>query len=148
MILMALNRAGVNVPTLCHVDGLTPTGACRMCVVEVDGQRNLTPSCAYPVAPGMNRTGELLLSELGNIIMNSFVVALSNTLKRIFMPSAPRCLKGEPQYLLEAMGVAMDVKQRYRIISIKLEIHCDHRVTWSEVLGLIPEKLAQELLAV
>jgi len=51
MILSALKRQGIRVPTLCHVEGLTPTGACRMCVVEVDGR--LLPSCAYPVADGM-----------------------------------------------------------------------------------------------
>jgi len=53
MLLTSLRRAGVNVPTLCHVDGLSPTGACRMCVVEVEGQRGLVPSCAFPAADGM-----------------------------------------------------------------------------------------------
>jgi NADH-quinone oxidoreductase subunit G/NADP-reducing hydrogenase subunit HndD len=53
MLLGALRRAGVNVPTLCHMENLFPSGACRMCVVEVEGQRNLVPSCAYPVADGM-----------------------------------------------------------------------------------------------
>ena len=53
MLLTALRRAGVKVPTLCHVEGLTPTGACRMCVVEIEGQRGLVPSCAYPVSEGM-----------------------------------------------------------------------------------------------
>ena len=52
-ILAALKRAGIHVPTLCHVEGLTPTGACRLCVVEVDGARNLVPSCSFPVADGM-----------------------------------------------------------------------------------------------
>jgi iron-only hydrogenase group A len=52
-ILTALRRAGVDVPTLCHMDGLTPTGACRICAVEVEGQRGLIPSCAYPVQAGM-----------------------------------------------------------------------------------------------
>jgi len=52
-ILTALTRAGIRVPTLCHMEGLTPTGACRICVVEVEGQRNLVPSCAFPVAEGM-----------------------------------------------------------------------------------------------
>ena len=32
---------GFDIPTLCHLAGLTPTGACRICVVEVDGMRNL-----------------------------------------------------------------------------------------------------------
>ncbi|MBN1347635.1 MAG: iron hydrogenase small subunit [Phycisphaerae bacterium] len=53
MLLTALKRAGIKIPTLCHVEGLTPTGACRLCVVEVEGQRNLVPSCAFPVAEGM-----------------------------------------------------------------------------------------------
>jgi len=53
MLLAALGRAGIRVPTLCHVEGLSPTGACRLCVVEVEGQRTLVPSCAFPVAEGM-----------------------------------------------------------------------------------------------
>ena len=52
-VLTALRRAGIQVPTLCHLEGLLPTGACRLCVVEVEGQRNLVPSCAFPVAAGM-----------------------------------------------------------------------------------------------
>ena len=53
MLLDALRRAGISVPTLCHMDGLFPSGACRMCVVEVDGRPGLVPSCACPVAEGM-----------------------------------------------------------------------------------------------
>jgi len=53
MLLDTLKRAGIKVPTLCHLSGLFPSGACRMCVVEVEGQRNLIPSCAAPVMKGM-----------------------------------------------------------------------------------------------
>jgi iron-only hydrogenase group A len=52
-ILETLRRSGIDVPTLCHMANLFPSGACRMCVVEVEGMRNLIPSCAYPVADGM-----------------------------------------------------------------------------------------------
>lgn len=52
-ILDAAKSVGISVPTLCHMKNLSPTGACRMCVVEVEGQRNLLPSCAYPVSEGM-----------------------------------------------------------------------------------------------
>ncbi len=52
-ILTALKREGIHIPTLCHMEGLPPSGACRICVVEVDGSPNLTPSCSYPVADGM-----------------------------------------------------------------------------------------------
>jgi len=53
MLLTALRRNGYNIPTLCYMENLFPSGACRMCVVEVEGQRTLVPSCAYPVAEGM-----------------------------------------------------------------------------------------------
>ncbi len=49
----ALTRAGVHVPTLCHIKELVPSGACRICSVEVEGRNNLVPSCSYPVEEGM-----------------------------------------------------------------------------------------------
>ncbi|HAK95808.1 MAG TPA: ferredoxin [Planctomycetes bacterium] len=52
-ILTALKREGIHVPTLCHMEGLPPSGACRLCVVEVEGTPTLAPACSYPVAPGM-----------------------------------------------------------------------------------------------
>ncbi len=52
-ILSTLKRANIKVPTLCHIEGLPPAGACRMCVVEVEGSPNLVPSCSFPVAEGM-----------------------------------------------------------------------------------------------
>jgi len=48
-ILEALNRNGIKVPTLCHMDNFTPTGACRMCVVEIEGKKELIPSCSYTI---------------------------------------------------------------------------------------------------
>lgn len=53
-ILDAAKSVGINIPTLCHMKDLYPTGTCRICVVEVDGMRGLIPSCAYPVSEGMN----------------------------------------------------------------------------------------------
>ena len=52
-ILEAARRHQVAIPTLCHLAGATPTGACRVCVVEVEGARTLMASCATPVAKGM-----------------------------------------------------------------------------------------------
>jgi predicted molibdopterin-dependent oxidoreductase YjgC len=52
-ILDACNAAGVDTPTLCWGDTLTPKNACRVCVVEVDGNRALVPSCSRKVEPGM-----------------------------------------------------------------------------------------------
>ena len=52
-ILDAARDAGINIPTLCHMADKFPSGACRMCVVEVEGGRGLTPACAFPVNEGM-----------------------------------------------------------------------------------------------
>jgi len=52
-ILDAARAAGIDVPTLCHEEGLSPIGACRMCVVEVEGARRPVPSCATPAEEGM-----------------------------------------------------------------------------------------------
>ncbi len=52
-ILDAAKSVGVSIPTLCHMKGLIPSGACRICSVEVEGMRGLIPSCAYPVSEGM-----------------------------------------------------------------------------------------------
>lgn len=52
-LLQALRSAGYHVPTLCHLEGLTPFGGCRMCVVEVAGARSLVTACTQPVADGM-----------------------------------------------------------------------------------------------
>jgi formate dehydrogenase major subunit len=41
------------IPTLCHLKGATPTGACRICLVEVAGARTLQPACSTPAAAGM-----------------------------------------------------------------------------------------------
>ncbi len=52
-ILDIARRNGIFIPTLCHLKGTTPTGACRICMVEVKGARSLVASCAAPAAPGM-----------------------------------------------------------------------------------------------
>jgi formate dehydrogenase major subunit len=46
-------RHGIAIPHLCHKEGLAPAGNCRACVVEVDGERVLAPSCCRAPTPGM-----------------------------------------------------------------------------------------------
>ncbi len=52
-ILAVCKREGIRIPTLCFIEGLAPTGACRMCIVEVEGFPGLIPACSYPVTAGM-----------------------------------------------------------------------------------------------
>ncbi|MCP9783991.1 bidirectional hydrogenase complex protein HoxU [Cyanobium sp. WKJ7-Wakatipu] len=52
-VLQAIRSAGLHVPTLCHLDGLTPVGACRLCLVALEGHPKLEPACVTSVAEGM-----------------------------------------------------------------------------------------------
>lgn len=52
-ILQAAQKAGIKIPTLCHVENTIPKGACRVCMVQVEGARGLVASCSAPAAEGM-----------------------------------------------------------------------------------------------
>ena len=45
--------AGIEIPHLCYLKDLNEIGACRVCCVEIEGERNLVPSCNNPVFEGM-----------------------------------------------------------------------------------------------
>ncbi|MFP4459236.1 MAG: NADH-dependent [FeFe] hydrogenase, group A6 [Candidatus Zixiibacteriota bacterium] len=52
-ILQAARKLGIEIPTLCYHDDLCVEGSCRLCVVEIEGQRLLQAACAYPVSENM-----------------------------------------------------------------------------------------------
>jgi len=52
-ILEAAESAGIEIPTFCHDPHLVGVGACRICVVEVEGWGNLPASCVAPVVDGI-----------------------------------------------------------------------------------------------
>jgi bidirectional [NiFe] hydrogenase diaphorase subunit len=52
-ILQAAKEAGVHIPTLCHLEGVSDVGACRLCLVEISGINKLLPACVTEVAEGM-----------------------------------------------------------------------------------------------
>jgi NADH dehydrogenase/NADH:ubiquinone oxidoreductase subunit G len=57
-VLQAIRQAGAPLPTLCYWEGLSPYGACRLCLVEVqtlqgNGSTQVIAACSYPVADGM-----------------------------------------------------------------------------------------------
>lgn len=53
-ILTAAHDAGIEIPTLCHLEGVYDQGACRLCLVEVAGINKLLPACTTKVAEGMD----------------------------------------------------------------------------------------------
>lgn len=69
-ILEAAKKLGIKIPTLCHIDGLFPSGACRMCVVEVEGWPRLVTSCSTEVQDGMKvRTHSPKVLESRKVIL-------------------------------------------------------------------------------
>src|SRR6266705_3486360 len=53
-ILDATKKLGIDTPTLCFLETLTPVNACRVCVVELEGSRTLVPACSRKAEAGMN----------------------------------------------------------------------------------------------
>ena len=53
-ILKAAKRHGIDIPHLCFKEGYRPDGNCRACVVEINGERTLAPSCCRSATPGMD----------------------------------------------------------------------------------------------
>ena len=55
-ILAVATENGIDIPTMCHLDGLSDTGSCRLCVVEIAGSNKLAPACTTAVVEGMDIT--------------------------------------------------------------------------------------------
>ncbi len=71
-LLEAARFLGFPIPTLCHMEGLSPYGACRLCLVEIgDGASGkLVSSCTYPVAEGLNvRTASQRVLEARRMVL-------------------------------------------------------------------------------
>jgi bidirectional [NiFe] hydrogenase diaphorase subunit len=77
-ILDAAEFYGFPIPTLCHMEGLTPYGACRLCVVEIgEGERSkLVSSCTYPVEEGMKvRTASERVLRARRMVLELFLAS-------------------------------------------------------------------------
>ena len=100
-ILEAARGAGIKIPTLCFLKGINEIGACRMCVVEVKGARNLVAACVHPVNEGMEvQTNTPLLRESRK---RTLELLLSNHDKKCL--SCVRSGQCELQELCQELGV-------------------------------------------
>ncbi|WP_243237390.1 NADH-dependent [FeFe] hydrogenase, group A6 [Heliobacterium chlorum] len=52
-VLDAAREVGITIPSLCYLREINEIGACRVCLVEIEGQRSLQAACVYPVAEGL-----------------------------------------------------------------------------------------------
>lgn len=101
-ILEAARGAGIKIPTLCFLKDINEIGACRMCVVEVKGARNLVAACVHPVSEGMEvltNTPQLIESR-----KRTLELILSNHDKKCL--SCVRSGNCELQALCQELGVA------------------------------------------
>ncbi len=84
-VLEAARFLGVPIPTLCHEDGLTPYGACRMCMVEVgNGERTkLVAACTHPAEDGLQvRTNSARVERARQLLLELYVATCPQS-KRI-----------------------------------------------------------------
>jgi NADH dehydrogenase/NADH:ubiquinone oxidoreductase subunit G len=71
-LLEAARFLGIEIPTLCHMDGLTPYGACRLCVVEIGDypKSRLVSACTYPAENGLKvRTGSARVMRARRMVL-------------------------------------------------------------------------------
>jgi iron-only hydrogenase group A len=108
-ILSALNRNGLHVPTICSMKDLSPTGACRMCVVEVEGRENLVPSCSFPI------DGPLQISTHSPRVLR----ARKTNVELLLANHPDDCLYCERNGSCELQSLAEDLNIRERRISGK-----------------------------
>lgn len=100
-ILEAARGAGIKIPTLCFLKDINEIGACRMCIVEVKGARNLVAACVHPINEGMEiltNTPQLIESR-----KRTLQLILSNHDKKCL--SCVRSGKCELQELCQELGV-------------------------------------------
>jgi len=94
-------RAGIALPHLCHKDGLEPAGNCRACVVEVDGERTLAPSCCrHPVAGMKVRTDSERAVAARRMVLELLLSDLPGTVR-----TAPRTRDDEVAQWANKLGV-------------------------------------------
>ena len=91
-ILDAARQLGITIPTLCHVPGLEPASSCFLCAVQVEGRRNLSPSCALPLADGMVVTTNS--DDVRGARRMALELLLSDHAGECVAPCAARCPAG------------------------------------------------------
>jgi NADH dehydrogenase/NADH:ubiquinone oxidoreductase subunit G len=91
------------------MENLNPSGACRICVVEVDGFRGLVPSCSYPVTEGMNIHSR-----------SPRVIEARKTITRLLLANHPDdCLYCNRSGNCELQTISTELGVRQRLYSVK-----------------------------
>ncbi len=118
-ILEAAQAAGKYIPTLCHLAGLTPVGACRVCIVELSGTDRLFPACTTPVQDGMSvTTNSPRLQRYRRITVELLLIERNHT--------CAVCVSNN-HCELQAMATALGINNvRYKYNYPKLSVDLSH----------------------
>ena len=109
--------SGIQIPRLCHVGGLSDMGSCRLCLVEVEGQRRLQPSCLTKVEEGMViRTNTERLQQHRKLIVELLLAERNHVCAVCVMNGA--C---ELQDLAQSLGID-HVRLRYQFPQLGMDV--------------------------
>ena len=100
---------------------------------------------SFPKQGGISQSDEVMLLELGNIVLNSLSNSVFNALGESFMPSVPQFVAGNAVRIAEGVRAVAGAGTVFRIVASTLAIRVENRLSTSIVLGLIPEELALTL---
>ncbi len=116
-VLQAAKENGTKIPTLCQLEGLSSYGACRLCLVEVEGSSKLQPACATRVSEGMKiHTRSERLNRYRRGVLE-LLFAERNHVCSVCVASG-HC---ELQTLAQELGMT-HVRYRYRNPSLKVDV--------------------------
>jgi len=124
-LLQVACREGVEIPHLCYKDGLEPAGNCRACMVEIDGERALAPSCCRAPREGMKvssdseraRTAQKMVLELLLADMPETAYTRRNELDQW----AERLALGKPRFAAPAAAARPPADLSHPAIAVNLD---------------------------
>ncbi|MDP2865845.1 MAG: hypothetical protein Q8O90_06355 [Elusimicrobiota bacterium] len=100
---------------------------------------------SFPRQGGISQSDEVMLLELGNIVLNSLSNSVFNALGESFMPSVPQFVAGDALRIAESVRAVAGAALTFNIVASTIAIQCDNRVSRSKVIALVPEQLALAL---
>ena len=100
----------INIPTLCHLEGLSDVGACRLCLVEIKGSNKLLPACVATVFEGMDVSTDTERLRKHRRVILELLFAERNPICAVCVSNG-HC---ELQALAQSQGLAPPAEPRHR----------------------------------